>query len=167
MAGLSQLSILTLFIGSEWQTEHLWSDGGAFTPFARRWRTRVANSRTRQGSKEEQGQMYHRTRSRGRWRLRLRKKYLHHYYFTTYQNPDFLSNVNQAKKYTLEATSGIKFTVSQRIVKPDWLVVVSLPTNHYHTNFFVVSREEEALLYATAGSSTKKLAPNFCVYLDQ
>ena len=76
LAGLSQLSILTLFIGSEWQTEHLWSDGGAFTPFARRWRTRVVNSRTRQGSKEEQGQMYHRTRSRGRWRLRLRTKYI-------------------------------------------------------------------------------------------
>ena len=76
LAGLSQLSILTLFIGSEWQTEHLWSDGGAFTPFARRWRTGVVNSRTRQGSKEEQGQMYHRTRSRGRWRLRLRTKYI-------------------------------------------------------------------------------------------
>ena len=86
-------------------------------------------------------------------------KYLHHYYFTTYQNPDFLSNVNQAKKYTLEATSGIKFTVSQRIVKPDWLVVVSLPTNHYHTNFFVVSREEEEalLLYATAWQEHKKV----------
>ena len=76
LAGLSQLSILTLFIGSEWQTEHLWSDGGALTPFARRWRTGVVNSRTRQGSKEEQGQMYHRTRSRGRWRLRLRTKYI-------------------------------------------------------------------------------------------
>ena len=114
LAGLSQLSILTLFIGSEWQTEHLWSDGGAFTPFARRWRTGVVNSRTRQGSKEEQGQMYHRTRSRGRWRLRLRTKYIFITNFTTtYQNPDFLSNVNQAKKYTLEATSGIKFTVSQ------------------------------------------------------
>ena len=35
------------------------------------------------------------------------------HFTTTYQNPDFLSNVNQAKKYTLEATSGIKFTVSQ------------------------------------------------------
>ena len=115
LAGLSQLSILTLFIGSEWQTEHLWSDGGALTPFARRWRTGVVNSRTRQGSKEEQGQMYHRTRSRGRWRLRLRTKYISssQHFTTTYQNPDFLSNVNQAKKYTLEATSGIKFTVSQ------------------------------------------------------
>ena len=86
LAGLSQLSILTLFIGSEWQTEHLWSDGGALTPFARRWRTGVVNSRTRQGSKEEQGQMYHRTRSRGRWRLRLRTKYISssqlHYYIS-------------------------------------------------------------------------------------
>ena len=67
LVGLCQLSIFTFFIGPEQQTEHIWADGRAFAPFAGRWRIGVANSRTRQGSKEEQGQMYHRTRSRGRW----------------------------------------------------------------------------------------------------
>ena len=75
LARLSQLSIFAFVVGSDWETEHLWTNGRASATFTGRRGIRITHRRPRQRRRrqEKQSEMYDRAGSRRRRRLCLKR----------------------------------------------------------------------------------------------